>query len=246
VDKLGEAAVITWLGQAQQSPEDAAGQAAYEEAQHAEWPPTRENAQAVGGAAGTAACHAAAEVTYGATEAAAQLGWCQAVGEWVGGIFYDLADSFFGSNEATRKNLDRINRDVAVGVQTLKAGYRLCELRVKQGGAGPKCGTYDEKVLHDCVYNRVIGGSYSCGSFAAQQEAAALHSKYHLPQGKGYTWGIETDEQLQAQLKRIAAAESGRGAEIIARYPSQPKKSSALPVFIGVAIAAGVAWLLLA
>jgi hypothetical protein len=212
------------LGQEQQpqpDPADAAGQAAYQEAQNASWPPTRENAETVGAAAGaaagTAACAAAGAATAGVTTAAAATGICgiigSEVGEFVGGIFYDLADSFFGASDATRRNLDRIHRDVTVSLELLKAGHRLCELQ-----GTPNCGTYDQQQLYGCLYNKVIGGNYSCTiSPAASAQTASLYQKYHLPSGRGFTWGLEGDDQLQAQLKRIAAAESGRAAEIVAR-----------------------------
>lgn len=75
---------------------DAAGKAAYEQAAKSDMPPTRSDSEAIGGAAGTAACHAAAGATYGATELAAQLGWCSELGEAIGGAVYDFITGLWG------------------------------------------------------------------------------------------------------------------------------------------------------
>jgi hypothetical protein len=222
------------VGQEEPDPADAAGQAAYAEAFKSEWPPTKDNAEAVGGAAATAACHAAAGATYGATEAAAQLGWCSAVGEFIGGVFYDLADSFFGTSEATRLNLDRINRDTTAQFETYRAGYRLCALS-QEHGARVDCGQLDEENLRHCLYQNVINGTQTlCSSLGASHEVHKMRISYHLPSGRGQVWDLQTDKQLTEYLRHLAAAESGRAAEIIARNPNS-KKSIGLVVAIGIA-----------
>lgn len=288
--------MYAYLGQETQSPEDAAGQAAYDEALEADWPPTKDNAKAVGAAAGGAAATAVC-TAYGAAAAAPLCAAIGAkVGEVVGGVFYDLADSFFGTSDATRRNLDAIRRRATLQVELLKAGYRLCELEGRTD-----CGTYDEQALYGCAYSCAIGGSCSCGSGAAQFQVNTLYSKYNVPRGRGFTWDLQSDEQLTNMLRVVAAAESGRAAEIITKrelqseswralakiseacnqdqacvdrtladlgaiceqqglvpgtqeyvdciskqIPPPTSSSSAAPLLVGTAIAAGVAWWLLA
>lgn len=210
-----------------EDPADAAGRAAYDEAQNASWPPDKSDAESVGAAAGGAAA-AAACTAYGAAAAAplcAAIG--SEVGELVGGIFYDLADSFFGSNDATRRHLDRVHRQEAIANATKLAGARLAELH------------------HQADAKWIVKRTDVPGGVA--WEIRAMREKYRLPSGRGYTWDLETDAQLQGQLKRLAAAESGRGAELIAlknelNPPSSGGGTGGL--VLGVVGIGGALWLL--
>jgi len=213
------------IGQeAEADPADAAGQAAWAEAQNAEWPPDKSDAETIGAAAGGAAA-AAACTAYGAAAAApicAAIG--SEVGELVGGIFYDLAESFFGGNDLTRKHLDAVKRQEAMSNATVQSGARLAELH------------------HEADPSWVVKRSDVEGGIA--WEIRAMREKYGLPNGRGYTWDLQTDGQLQAQLRRLAAAESGRGAELIA-LKNLREKNTATKVVLGLGIGIGLLWWLL-
>lgn len=100
------------VGQEEESDADkigqAAGKAAFNEAQNSDFPPTRDDTGNIGGAAANAGCHAAAAATYGATEIAAQLGWCSAIGEVIGKAIYDIFDGFFAGETYVAPQYDYI------------------------------------------------------------------------------------------------------------------------------------------
>lgn len=214
------------VGQEQsEDPADAAGQAAWEEAKNASWPPQKSDAESVGAAAGGAAA-AAACTAYGAAAAAPLCAAIGAeVGEFVGGVFYDLADSWFGTSDLTRRNLDRIKREEALALATQQAGARLAQLH------------------HEADPKWVVSSSDVAGGIA--WEIRAMREKYRLPVGEGYTWSLWTDDQFQAQLRRLAAAESGRGAELVAVKKLNDRGPSAATIVIGGGLALALLWALL-
>jgi hypothetical protein len=224
------------VGQEDQDPADAAGRAAYDEAQNASWPPEKSDAESIGAAAGGAAA-AAACTAYGAGAAAplcAAIG--SEVGEFVGGVFYDLADSWFGTSDLTRRHLDALHRQEGIEKATVAAGARLAELHL-------------DAVL---PFDRSTTTSDRNWPFTSANDAAvaweirAMRERYGLKQGRGFTWDLQTDQQLQAQLKRLAAAESGRGAELIAikNELHPPSGSAGSGLVLGAVGIGGVLWLL--
>jgi hypothetical protein len=289
--------MITWLGQAQQNPEDAAGKAAKEEILKTDWPPKREDTErigeAAGGAAGTATCLALAAETGGLTAIAAATGICsdlgEAIGEFIGGAIYDIVDGFFRDEEYVAPQFDFV-----IYNRTQGSVGRLVKLKADK--LGPQA-NYAASVAAE--YEALVRWGMppiQDPRITAIPRAAtgADPTPYYSREG------------LENYLRLLAAAESARGAEIIALsamvsqrwgalakisahcrqdqacvdrtivdmdavcqkqgnvpdtpayvdcvvflaalLPSAPAKSSsgALPVVIGAAAIAGVAWWLLA
>jgi hypothetical protein len=113
-----------FVGQEQESPEDAAARAAYEAAQDSDLPPSRGDVADVAGAAGGAAAGAAC-VAYGAAIAAplcASIG--TAIGEYIGGALYDIFDGFFAGEVYVAPQYDHVFYQ-----RTRKAAIRLASKR---------------------------------------------------------------------------------------------------------------------
>lgn len=192
---------------------EAAGAAAAKEAQNAEWPPTKGNAEAVGAAAGTAA-GAAACAAVGAAAASPLCAYVGGkVGEFVGGAFYDLAVSWFGTSDATQRHLDALHRKETFDAAVFEAGTRLAVL-AKSVGVYPKA-----SIAYLAGFERT------------------LMKKWGLRVDRGFGWDLQTDEQLSASLRLVFVAESARAAEIIA---ANPKPSSSTGTVVKVVAAASL------
>lgn len=236
---------VTWLGQEEppsDDPAEAAGAAAKEAALKADWPPTRANVQAIGGAAGGAAaaagCVAAGEITAGISVVASPL--CAALGREIGklvsGVVYDIIDGFFADEEYVAPQFDFV-----IYQRTREAGLRLAKL--KQEKLGPP---YDLSAEFRALVrwglppvNWCEGCSPTLGiPEDVQNLFVGDDSVYYSREG------------LEQYLQLLASAESARTAEIVARKelgPAPVKPSSKLPLVLGLAAAAaGIAWILLA
>lgn len=117
-----------YVGQEEESPEDAAARAAYDAAQDSDLPPRRSDVEDVAGAAGGAAAGAAC-VAYGAAIAAplcASIG--AAIGEYLGGAIYDIFDGLFAGEEFVAPQYDHVfyqrTRKAAIRVASKRYGIR--------------------------------------------------------------------------------------------------------------------------
>ncbi len=201
----------------------AAGTAAYKEALKADWPPDKGDTEAIGAATATAACHAAAAATYGATEIAAQLGWCSALGEYIAGAVYDIIDSFWASNVFVAPQYDHVFYQ-----RTRKAGIRLANLRLKKGPlpAPPQDDvTWELLALENWG---VPGARLAAGGGPTDAQEGPWRPYYN-------------ETGLYTYLQKLAAAESARAAEISAlEHPSPSKSSGGAGLGTVVVVAAGL------
>jgi len=234
--------MITWLGrprwlgqQEPKSPEDAAADAAYNEALKADWPPKRDDVQnigkAAGGAAGDATCVALAAETGGITAIAAATGICsdigQAIGEYLGGAIYDIVESFWADTVYVAPQYDYV-----IARRLRGSALRLAKLR----------GTNDWMAEAQRLQDWGVPGA----TLITLHDGRGAYGSERGPWLPYYSEG-----GLKDYLHKIAAAESALASEIIAQQkleqlPRQSRKSSALPVVIGLAAAAGIAWVLFA
>jgi hypothetical protein len=240
--------VITWLGQEEQkSPEDAAAEAAFNEAQNASWPPKREEVKDIGGAAGSAAgtatCTALAVETGGVTLVAEYFGICSSIGEaignYLGGAIYDIIDGFFAGEVFVAPQYDHVFYQ-----RTRRAAIRLANLRLQKAplpAPSQDAVTWELLALENWG---VPGARLAAGPGPTDAEEGPWRPYY-------------SEGGLDDYLKKLAAAESAIASAIIAEQklqnaPALPPKpqpqtsSSALPVVAGVAVAAGILWALFA
>lgn len=204
----------------------AAGDAAQKEAATVSWPPTEDDAERIGGAVGAAAagaaCVAGGAVTYGATTALEAAGICSAIGkvigEFVGGAVYDLVDSWFGTSDATQRNLDALHRLEVFKGARLEAATRLHNLMVKNGPKVPRL---------------VDGALITVSSPAFEYSNLKV---WGLRDDRGWGWDLQTNEQLSASLRLLFIAESARAAEIVASNRNPPKKKGAAAIVVGLAV----------
>jgi len=198
----------------------AAGDAAADEAKKAKWPPTKDDAKRIGGAVGAAAagaaCVAGGAVTYGATTALEAAGICSAIGDAigtvVGGAVYDLVDSWFGTSDATQRNLDAIHRKEAFETAREAAKNRLSALAMQYG----------------LKYN------------TPGQEYIEL-KRWGMRDDRGYGWNLQTNDMLSRSLRLLFIAESARAAEIVgANTKKSSKNSPAAIITLGVVSFLGV------
>jgi len=113
-----------YVGQEEESPEDAAARAAYNEAQKSDWPPTRDHTDAVGAAAGGAAAGAACAALGAAVAAPLCVAIGAEIGEYLGAAIYDIVDGFFGGEVYVAPQYDYV-----IARRLRGSALRLAELR---------------------------------------------------------------------------------------------------------------------
>jgi hypothetical protein len=228
--------MITWLGQpvtwlaqeAQKSPEEAAGDAAFEQAQKSSWPPTEGDFQAIGAAAGTAVGAA-----FGGP-AGAVIG--SVVGTTVGSFVYGFGEAIAG------------------GLDPGGGGSGPLMLSNARRTVGPASKLAAEKLAKDC------GTGFATEIGALQRRGVPINDDGYVTSTVLRSWsntlkpGGGGPAQLQAQVEAfqrlLFAAVAARVAECETRKQaaaSAPKSGGGTaPLLVGAAIAAGVAWWLLA
>lgn len=207
-----------WLAQEQLSPEQAAGQAARDRAQKSSWPPTEEDFEAIGAAAGSAA-GAAIGGPAGAAVGAV-------VGTAVGSAVFLLGD-------AIAHGLDpNYNPAVDFGIEVRKT---LGNIRTTAGRLAEQCGTTQEAEYQALVRWGLTDLGLPDGTLGVEWRSMVQ------------TYGVDgAKSRLTALQKRAFAAAAARAAECeTTRARSASQRSIALPLVVGAAAIAGVAWLLL-
>jgi hypothetical protein len=224
-----------YVGQEEQSPEDAAAQAAYDEALDSDLPPRRNDVKNVAGAAGGAAAGAAC-VAYGAAIAAplcASIG--SAIGEYLGGAIYDIFDGFFAGEEYVAPQYDHVFYQ-----RTRKAAIRLAQQRLGRAPGNPDI-LIETQELEDWG---VPGATLAAGLGPTAAERGPWRPYF-------------SESGADKYLKKLAAAESARASAIITaqkigRHPPVLRSTANLrregasltTVVVATAAAGGALWLL--
>ncbi len=216
----------------QESPEDAAARAAYDQALDSDLPPHRSDVGKIGGAAGGAAA-AAACTAYGAGVAAplcASIG--TAIGSYISTAVYDIFDGLFAGETYVAPQYDHVMYQ-----RTRRAAIRLAKLRVGDKYTSEQIAAETENLEEWGV------------------PAATLAAGRGPTEAERGPWKPYYSEQgLDSYLAKLTAAESALASGVIAaqklgrkaqQLKAPPKRGASLTtIAVATAGIGGAIWLL--
>lgn len=220
--------MYTYLGQSESDDAaQAAGDAAFDRAQESAWPPTEDDYEAIGAVAGAAA----GSIIGGPVGAA--IG--SVVGTAVGSFIYGIGDAIAGGLDPNRGAGDAPMLQRFITRVVAPSPKQTAEALAKQ------CGTSVDAELAALQHRGVALRQDNATPSDLPKWFAALRSG-GAPAARPLVEAFQR-KLFAATAARVAECETKK--KVAAESPPK-SSSSAAPVLVGAAIAAGVAWWLLA